>query len=406
MPYHPGVTDRSGEILAAGIGGASDAIVQAMDEAKKLRDQDALLRAHLSEAVASGAIEPDEGAQLVSEFYQGNHRKKMEIGLQAQLASKRFENEAERKPIELTPEEVDRYTQAGGFPLRTGPKSFAFGEPKAKAFVPTAEDVAQAKAAGQIYARGRLGYQLVPDPAAKAKTQWQFDPAKHIVPLPGDRGVFIQQGPGGGGSILPAKGGTGPQFVDVDDGGGGTVRIGVNPDGSWKPLTPRKAPGEALTMDDKKADIEAARWYAVHGQPTLESLVKRRDTLLLQLQSKTPPSTGDLISDGGAMGTFARLNREIGRMNAKAEAGVRASAPKPGAKAPVKAAPISSANSKAINNSLPLPQNDPVSTEKGGDALPPLPDKASAVKVATPAEAEKLPPGTLYERPDGQRFFR
>ena len=89
MPYAPGNTDRSGELLAAGIGGAGNAITQAIKDAKRMKDEDALLRSHLNDAVTSGALPSETGAELVKEFMAGNHRKKMEIGLSAQLATKR-----------------------------------------------------------------------------------------------------------------------------------------------------------------------------------------------------------------------------------------------------------------------------------------------------------------------------
>src|SRR5262245_23105408 len=96
MPYAPGNVDRSGELLAAGIGGAGDAIAEAMQRARKTKEEDGLLRAHLNDAIAGGAIPKDQGAELVADFLAGNHKKKMEIGLSAQLASKRIETERSR----------------------------------------------------------------------------------------------------------------------------------------------------------------------------------------------------------------------------------------------------------------------------------------------------------------------
>jgi hypothetical protein len=104
MPYNPGITDRSGELLAGGITKGADAWTEALAEVDRAKKETELMAPYVATAVKRKLMEPDALAQ----FATGTQSKRRELGASAQMALKDYfaeeamNNERTRIGLETT----------------------------------------------------------------------------------------------------------------------------------------------------------------------------------------------------------------------------------------------------------------------------------------------------------------
>jgi hypothetical protein len=396
MPYNPGVTDQSGQILAQAINGAVGGVVQnqkaiyASQEA--LEKELAHLNGTVSFAAEKGILKPED----MDAYITGNITKKRELAVKAgmgyedmvrsqqqQMQQQRLGMENRRLVMDesmlpanlrranavATNAELDSILAERGLnfdpadPSNAGPAAMAgMGYINtAKGPVPVAlpnaplkltpEEQAQYDEAGQVPLRMSAG-QVIPKPKVKEGSVDPADPKTwpKITMADGTEGVGVPNGRGGIELKFPAKGNAAKPATSAD-----AIMISAKV-------------GEAQKLDAEMQKIQSGKgWYGVFDtagarQEKLQELAQKRSEISAYLGSL---GRGD---DGRPLG------------------GVPAPAPMPKG--------TSSANRSAINNALPLPESD---------GLPPVPDY---IEVSSPEEANKLAPGTKFRTPDGRILTR
>jgi hypothetical protein len=375
MAFEPHIDATAANIIGSAGGDIADHFMKAFAMARKYKDEEDLQGGHVGAAVKDGLMDPS----AMEDFTSGNRSKKLQLGSEAQLLLKQYQDQLKPPPIQLTPEELKTYTDAGMVPLRIGPNQF-----QAVAKTPAAEGTGQTlDVNGQkvLVLPKNLHGLIVGNPEDKKKPM--FTPSAEDTEWAKQNGMrFLPQSTTGAGTWMRgAEGDMQVQDIPLPD---GRVVRGVVTKGGFKSL-PGQTAAPKLSADDRLADKAAATIYEKRGEPTVAAKQARLDQLAEQIKDPgfVDKYRGDIPEDQNAWGTIRRLHREI---NAAAPSAGARTAPTTTRKVP----PMSSAN-KAALEVPPLPAADDPLNGGTGDVLPPLPGGPAAAAVA-PAKGAKGKP--------------
>jgi hypothetical protein len=403
MPYAPGITDRSGEILAAGIAQAAQEYADSNEKMQLTQKEIDHLAGTVQFAAQKGILKPEE----VQQFAQGNLSKKREIASRAGMLYQDMQAAADRATI--SPEMAAELKAAGYLAAPVGGGRLQYLQMPEKPWQPSAEDLQTATNAGLVPVPvGKGRFQFVEKPRA----EWQFDPTKDVVPIPGG-GQFVRTSPSGGGNVMPGTAATpfdpataprvnvsGREGIVVPDGKGG-VRV-------------QFPPGAASGTVAKPMDAATATMFG-----TLTQELGKIDAELIDHAQQI--ATGD--NRFGFLNNSSRAERvkELQSRKAGIEAQLTAMRPvatprtepqpstvrTPAPKTAPQVKPSAGDRAKFAGPTMPasdaLPVADPLqgSGDTGGDVLPPLPTE-DGIPTLSPDEARKLPAGTKFRTLDGR----
>lgn len=387
MPYNPGVTDISGQLLAQGINGAVNGIAQNQKAIYASKDELEKELAHINGTVSfarqQGILTPED----MDTYITGNMTKKRELavkagmGYEAMIRQQQMNQSQQRIDLQGRGVAIDEKMAVPRFDAAT--VDAAIGKRQLD-FQPTEADIAVAGMSGKTYVNTGKGptledlapapLQLTAEELAQYKQAGQVPlrmSSGQVIPKPAVKEGTITDDP----ATWPRTTLNGREVLLVPKEFRG---ITGNPTtgNAAKPATPADAimisakVGEAQKLDAEMQKIQSGKgWYGVFDTKGT------RDEKLQELAQKRSEVSAYL----GSLGRDD-AGRPLG--------GVPTPAPLPKG--------TSSANRSAINNALPLPESD---------GLPPLPE-VQLVKVSGPDEAAKLPPGTKFQTPDGRILTR
>ncbi len=395
MPYAPGITDRSGEILAAGIARAADEYAASNEKMQLTEKEIAHLTGTVQFAAQKGVVTPEELAQ----FAQGNLSKKREIASKAGMAYQDMQANMDRAT--LSPEMAADLKAAGYIAAPAGGGRLQFLQMPEQPWQPSAQDLQQADAAGLVpvpVAKGRFQF------VEKAKQDWQFDPTKDVVPIPGG-GQFVRTSPSGGGNVLPGSAATpfdpataprvmmgGREVIFIPDGKGGIRPYSPSGAASGTVAKPMDAATASMfgTLTKQLSDIDAE--LIDHAQ-NIASGDNRfgflnnssRGERVKELQSKKAGIEAQLT----AMRPVAAPRTE------QQPSPMRTPAPKAAPQAKVSPGAGAKFTGPTMPASDALPVADPLQEGNTGEVLPPLPSDVP-VTIESVDQYLKLPSGAKF----------
>ncbi len=398
MPYAPGVTDRSGEIFAAGIANAAQQFADSQEKMRLTDKEISHLKATVDFAAQKGVLTPEELAQFAS----GNLNKKRELASKAGMLYQ--DQQASMDRATLSPEMAEQLKAAGYLAAPAGGGRLNYLPLPEAPWQPSAEELQTATSAGLVpvpVAKGRFQF------VEKPQSAWQFDPTKDVVPIPGG-GQFVRTSPGGGGNVMPGN--------------------------TAAPFDPKTAPRvmlggrEVIFMPDGKGGI---RPYSPSGAAS-GTVAKPMDAATASMFGALTKQLGDIdtelamhaqeISKGdgrfGFLNTSSRPERikELQSQRAGLDAQLRAMRPVETPRTVPQSPPIRASAPQAVKASagtggkfagptMPasdaLPVADPLQGDDGELGLPPLPPD-DGVPTLSPEEARKLPAGAKFRTLDGR----
>jgi hypothetical protein len=400
MPYNPGITNRSGELLAGGITKGADAWTEALAEVDRAKKETELMAPYVAQATKK--IDPTTGKPLmdpsaVAEFSTGNQNKRRELGVTAQMALKDyFAEEAlrnERTRIGLDVTRVGLEGQRVDLANREYRDSQAPLSPEDQATLKASRHAAIRLPGGRI--------QIVELPQEKFNKDDIIDLGNGYSAMPAKGMQFL---PNAGTKEFHV---TPEQVAEANAQGWGYV-AGPHGDQKVKLPTPISSGGGSMTPDEKKFRLVADAIYAKEGRPTLPQLAMRQselnDILAKDPRNKDTNGIGERITE-----ELARINREITATGRKPLTLPRSMADEVGGR-PVSASPRTAVpavkpaakpTKESSANKAALQVTDPIAAAiaeqegaGGNDAAP--------VEVKSQAEWEALPAGAPFIGPDGK----
>jgi hypothetical protein len=392
MPYNPGITDISGQLLAQGIQGAAQTYADSQEKMRLTDKEIAHLKGTVDFAASKNILTPDDLAQ----FNSGNLAKKREIASKAGMLYQDMQDEENRKALTLSPDEIANFTRAGMVPLRTSAKSFQAAPMPEAPFELSPQDAEAIKASGYLpvqTGKGRYDY-LNTQP--KGANTMQFDPARDVVKIPGTNLTFVRTSANGGGNVMPTGGAEAwkPTPAEIEAAGlAGLTYVATK--GGMVPRTSEHSTAKPAPFRDV---VDAL--YEQVGKPTVAQIQQRQRDILAAAggdKPKEPWSATNKLGETRGQ-ELQRLAQELKAATTSA-APVRAPAPsarptvKPSAgKATANTGPTLDLSAAGLPEGDGLPQGE-------GDVLPPLPDE---IPTVTPEEAAKLPKGAKFRTLDGR----
>ncbi len=388
MPYAPGVTDISGQFLAAGIGGAADRISEGIDKYRLTAKEISHLKGATEFAAQQGLL----SAEDLAAFEGGNLAKKREIGIRAGML---YSDAQEKQKLTLQRDELAALNtyrmgslgiQAEGQRLSAANAAatqkyhadlLAMQKAEQDAVLPV--KVEQIKAQTYNMANGDPVFNLTPEEVAA------YGQAG-AVPLRVSRGAY---------NVMPAAGGDAkaPQFVDMPLPDGRVIKVAIEPDGTVKQLGGNPRAAAAKPMDVTTAGL-------------LGSLTSTKTALEKELADHTANiANGD--ERYGMLNAYSRkarveeISTKLAGINAQLEGMGGVPSPAAGGAGAGTAAPVTVQGADANGAPValpPLPDQDPA----------PLPALGEVPQVATPDEVKaklksgELKSGDWIRTPDGR----
>jgi hypothetical protein len=423
MPYNPQYQPKAAQIMADAGQDISNAFWTAYSAASKVKREEDMLGGYVARAVKTGAMEPG----VLEEFASGNRSAKMKLGTEAQLTledkQRQDQLNLQRRGLDLRREELDDMSDYRSKELNLHRQDFEMRKSE-RNWTPSENDIKSASDAQVGYVRTPKGVEVTKLPRPRLTlTPEELDAYKQAgaVPLRESDSAFVP---------MHTKQSTVlPRLEDLPRGIVNGQEVILLPKDlrlssphatgtTGKPLSMAEAATKAsLETQAEKLDQEIAE----HAQQIASgderhgfmNLYSRRNTMNELEQKKRGIETQlSALQRGPAVQASAPVMRGATGSTPPAGAGTmaRPSGAQQASSATAAVRKLSSANAAAIGEP-PLPVSDPLQPgADDGSLLPPVPANAAAAKAPVPvknrAEAEKLPPGTRFETPDGRILIR